>query len=185
MRDREAVDRLKSGDIGGLEELAHAYYVRAVRAAYLITHDRALAEDATQDAFIYAYQRIGRFDSSRPVGPWLLRIVVNNAIDAANRRGRDGILRQPRGSGEEGIPPTELLHDPGALPDELLERAETRDEVWAAVGQLPPKQRAVVVMRYYLDLSEGEIAEELDCPPGTVKWRLHAARARLQALLRL
>jgi RNA polymerase sigma-70 factor (ECF subfamily) len=55
--------------------------------------------------------------------------------------------------------------------------------VIAAVQALPPDQRAAIVLRYYLDLSEAEMAERLDCPPGTVKWRLHAARQRLRTLL--
>ena len=69
-------------------------------------------------------------------------------------------------------------------PETLWERAETAAEVWAALQQLTPRQRAAVVARYYLGLSEAEMAEALECPPSTVKWRLHAARNRLRLLLR-
>jgi RNA polymerase sigma-70 factor, ECF subfamily len=69
MEERKAVERLKRGDVGGLEVLVSRYHTRAVRAAYLIVHDRSLAEDVTQGAFVRAYERIGRFDADRPFGP--------------------------------------------------------------------------------------------------------------------
>ncbi len=73
--------------------------------------------------------------------------------------------------------------DPGRGPEERILAAETRQEMWAAIGCLPPTQRAAVILRYYLDLSEADLAFELACPPGTVKWRLHAARKCLRILL--
>jgi len=79
---------------------------------------------------------------------------------------------------------TDLLVDPSPGPADLAEAAETRQAIWSALGKLPPAQRAVIVLRYYLGLSEAEMADELACPPGTVKWRLHAARERLRRLLR-
>lgn len=183
MREREAVERLREGDVGGLEPLVREHYVRAVRAAYLITRDRPLAEEVAQEAFIRAYERIHRFDLSRPFAPWLLRIVVHGATDAATRRGRERARTASTGE-EQGIAAADLLPEEAPGPDEILARAEERAWVWSALDQLPPTQRAAVVMRYYLDLSEGEMAERLAVPPGTVKWRLHAARQRLQSLLR-
>ena len=76
------------------------------------------------------------------------------------------------------------MTDLGPGPEELAVAAATREAVWTALGQLPPAQRAVIVMRYYLELSEAEMADCLACPPGTVKWRLHAARTHLRRLLR-
>lgn len=169
MDEYRAVARLRQGDIGGLETLVRAYGVRAVRAAALITHDRPLAEDIVQAAFIRAYERIHQFDPARPFGPWFLRSVVNDAVKAVTRH-------KPQA-------PLDALSDPAPGPDELLERAETREAIWEALAQLPPEQRAAVVLRYYLGLSEAEIAGEQDCPPGTVKWRLHEARHKLRALL--
>ena len=182
MEEQEAVARLKRGDIGGLEALVRKYQVQAVRTAYLITRDRALAEDIVQAAFLRAYERIGQFDARRPFGPWFLRSVVNDAVKAATRRERQVSLQA--GSEGEEASLADLLADPGPGPDGLVEAAEIRRAVWAALGKLPPAQRAVIVLRYYLDLSEAEMADELACPPGTVKWRLHAARKRLQTLLR-
>jgi RNA polymerase sigma-70 factor (ECF subfamily) len=182
MEEQEAIARLKRGDIGGLEALVRKYQVQAVRAAYLITRDRALAEDIVQAAFLRAYERIGQFDTGRSFGPWFLRSVINDAVKAAARRKRQVSLEaSPEG---EGASLANLLADPGPGPDDLMEAAEFRQTVWAALGELPPAQRAAIVLRYYLDLSEAEMADELACPPGTVKWRLHAARKRLRTLLR-
>ena len=182
MEEQEAIARLKRGDIGGLEALVCKYQVQAVRTAYLITRDRALAEDIVQAAFLRAYERIGQFDAERPFGPWFLRSVVNDAVKAAARRERQISLEA--GSEGEETSLADLLADPGPGPDDLVEAAEIRQTVWAALGKLPPTQRAAIVLRYYLDLSEAEMAGELACPPGTVKWRLHAARKRLRTLLR-
>jgi RNA polymerase sigma-70 factor (ECF subfamily) len=68
-------------------------------------------------------------------------------------------------------------------PEYLLEQAETRQEVWSALGRLSPPHRAAVVQRYYLDMSETEMAVNLGCPSGTIKSRLHAARTHLRLLL--
>jgi RNA polymerase sigma-70 factor, ECF subfamily len=180
MKEQKAIARLKRGDIGGLDVLVCRYQVRAVRAAYLVVRDRALAEDIVQAAFVRAYERIDQFDAERPFGPWLLRIVVNDAVKAANRRERAVSLEAAR-EGELAL--ADLLADPTPGPASLAEAAATRQAVWKALGRLPPPQRAAIVLRYYLGLSEAEMATTLACPPGTIKWRLHAARKRLRALL--
>ncbi|HIQ01323.1 MAG TPA: RNA polymerase sigma factor [Anaerolineales bacterium] len=182
MEEREAIARLKRGDIGGLEVLVRRYQVQAVRAATLIVRDREIAEDIVQSAFLRAYERIDQFDAGRPFGPWFLRSVVNDAVKAAARRRRQVPLEA--GSAREEASPADLLADPNPGPADLAEAAETRQAVLAALDRLPPAQRAAIVLRYYLGLSEAEMADELACPPGTVKWRLHAARKRLRSLLR-
>ncbi len=179
MDDREAVARLRAGDTAGLEVLMRRHYERAVRSAHLITRDPALAEDVVQEAFLRVYTHIRSFDPSRPFAPWLLRIVVNGAIRAASARERFPAARSRE---ERSI--LDLLPDASPGPEEGAAREEMRRAVWAALGELPPEQRAAVVMRYYLGLSEAEMAAEWDCPPGTVKSRLHKARERLRSLLR-
>ena len=177
MDEHRAIERLKGGDIGGLETLVRAHQTRALRAAYLICRDRALAEDVVQAAFLRTYERIGQFDPERPFKPWFTKIVVNDSIKAASRRERTVRF----GDAED---PVVRLADPGTGPQELLEEAEERRRVWAALEKLPPAQRAVVVGRYYLGMSEAEMSEDASSPPGTIKWRLHAARERLSKLLR-
>jgi RNA polymerase sigma-70 factor, ECF subfamily len=179
MDEHEAVARLKKGDVGALEALVRRYHARAGRAAYLIVRDHALAEDVAQEAFVRAYKGIGRFDSGRPFGPWFMRIVVNEAVGAA--RGRERTVSYE--GGDAGAP-VEWLADPAAGPHELAEEAEQRRRVWAALAKLPPAQRAVVVQRYYLGMSEAEMAEGGGHPTGTIKSRLHAARRELSRLLR-
>jgi RNA polymerase sigma-70 factor, ECF subfamily len=177
MDEREAVDRLKRGEVGALEALVRRYHACAGRAAYLIVRDHALAEDVAQEAFVRAYKGIGRFDSGRPFGPWFMRIVVNEAVGTA--RGRERTVSYEGAAGA----PVEWLADPAAGPHELAE-AEQRRRVWAALAKLPPAQRAVVVHRYYLGMSEAEMAEGGGHPTGTIKSRLHAARRSLSKFLR-
>ena len=177
MDERRAIERLKGGDIGGLEALVRAHQVRAIRAAYLICRDRALAEDVVQAAFVRAYEKIDRFDAKRAFGPWFMKIVINDATKAASRR-----RTVPYTEGDAGS--VLRLADPQGGPQELLEEAEERRRVWAALEKLPPAQRAVMVQRYYLGMSEAEMSESGSSPPGTVKWRLYAARRRLSKLLR-
>lgn len=174
-QEQEAVARLKSGDIGGLQSLVSLYQVRAVRASFLICGDVALAEDVVQAAFLRAYERIGQFDEGRAFGPWFLRSVVNSTL---------GVVRGRRSVPFSDVP--DLMVPAGMsspTPEELIEAAETREAVWATLVQLAPGQRAAVVMRYYLELSDAEISERLDVPPGTVRRRLHDARKRLRVLL--
>lgn len=179
MDERAAVDRLKRGDVGGLEPLVDRYHTRAARAAYLVVHDGALAEDVAQDAFVRAFERIGSFDADRPFGPWFMKLVLNEAIAAARKRGRFA-SREVRGA-EEILA---RLADPAAGPHGLAEAGEVRRRVWRALEELPPIQRAAIVERYYLGLSEAEMSERGASPPGTIKRRLHDARRGLSKLLR-
>jgi RNA polymerase sigma-70 factor (ECF subfamily) len=179
--EREAITCLKRGDIGGLESLVGLYQVRAVRTAYLITQDRALAEDVAQAAFLRVYQHIDQFDPSRPFAPWFLRSVVNASIQAAKRRERQTSLDVP--VAESDLTLADLLPDSSATLDERLEASELQEAVREALKKLSPEQRAAVVQRYYLDLSEAEMADEMNVPPGTVKWRLFTARKQLRVLL--
>jgi len=178
VEERTAVERLKRGDIGGLEALVRKHHTRAGRAAYLIVRDHALAEDVAQGAFVRAYERIGQFDAERPFGPWFMKIVVNDAVEAARRRERTTSYEKA------GVEATmDWLVDPVEGPHEQAEDAEQRRRVWEALEKLPPTQRAAVVQRYYLGMSEAEMSEGGGAPPGTIKSRLYAARRSLSKLL--
>lgn len=176
--EREAIRALKNGDIRGLEPLVRKYQVQAVRAADLITRDQALAEDIVQAAFLRAFERIDQYDKERPFGPWFLRSVINDAVKTVTRR-RVALSMDdlPEVSLQEIWPISE------PEPEQWVENRENHQRIWEALGQLPPEQRAAIVLRYYLELSMEEIGEEMLVPPGTVKWRLHQARARLQKIL--
>lgn len=188
-----AIRRLKHGDIGGLAWLVERYQVRAVRTAYLVTYDRPLAEDVVQAAFLRVYEKIHQFDHTRPFEPWFTRIVVNAAVAAAKKGQRTLSLdvsftstahsANGGGAGEE-FNFAEFLADDTAQPEKLVEDGEIRNAIREALTTLTPDQRAVIVLRYYLGYSEQELAAELNVAPGTVKWRLHAARKQLGVLLR-
>ena len=162
-RDERAwVRGAQAGSASDLEALFRAFWPRAFRAAYLVAHDAAAAEDIAQEAFLAAIRSLDRFDRRRPFGPWLHRIVVNRAIDYARRR-------QLRAESE--------LHEFGAEPPE---RGSARD-LAAAIARLPPEQRAVIVLRHLLDYTPGEIAELLHLPRGTVNSRLRRGLDALRA----
>jgi RNA polymerase sigma-70 factor (ECF subfamily) len=88
MDEKQAIQRLKQGDIGGLEFLVARHQVKAMRAAYLITRDLGLAEEVVQESFLRAFHAIRGFDESRPFEPWLLRIVVNASVKVIQRSAR-------------------------------------------------------------------------------------------------
>jgi RNA polymerase sigma-70 factor (ECF subfamily) len=186
MDERQAIARLKRGDLGGLEALVRCYQVQAVHAAYLIVRDRSLAEDIVQTAFLTAAEKIGGFDSRRPFGPWFLRSVVNAAIKAASRQKRLVSLDTETGkedASKEAFSPADWLAGSLPGPEEQAVTNDTRRAVWRALERLSPEHRAAVILRYFLDLSEAEMVVELDRPLTTVKWWLHAARQQLKALL--
>jgi RNA polymerase sigma-70 factor, ECF subfamily len=135
-----------------------------------------LAEDVTQEAFLQAYRSIWHFDPARPFGPWFMRSVVHAAVKAAQRNSRQAAPDYQEQTLEE------LLADDASVEDQV-ERIGFQDKVWAALQVLSPRQRAVVVQRYFLDMSEREMAVESETAPGTIKWLLHVARKRLRSLL--
>ena len=163
----------------GMEPLVRRHYARSVRAAYLILRDREAAEDVVQGAFARMPGTIEGFDEARPFGPWFSKVVVNDAVKAASRRERTITFYE--GDAEELI---SRVADPARGPQESAEESETRRRVWQALEQLPPAQRAVSVQRYYLGMTEAEMAGSAVSPPGTIKSRLNAARKRLAGLLR-
>lgn len=153
----------KAGDAGAVEELFRRHWPGTYRAAYLVVGDAAAAEDIAQEAFLKAIAALERFDRRRPLAPWLHRIAVNRAIDWTR-------ARRPE------------LHDgpdrPAPPPDTGLS-----DDVVAAVAALEPERRAVVVLRYLLEYTPGEIATMLDLPRGTVNSRLRRGLDELERRL--
>ncbi len=177
--EQQAIICLKQGDVAGLTLLVQAYQVRAVHAALFIVHDRDLAEEIAQEAFLQAYRKIGQFDERRPFGPWFLRIVINHALKAAERQRRFTPIQEA----EDGYNLSEWLIDARPGPEEMTQTEETREALWKAIEQLSPNQRKAVVMRYFLEKDESEMIRELNRPLTTVKWWLHSARQRLKKLL--
>lgn len=164
--ERASVRAAQRGSASGIEALFRLHWPRAYRAAYLVVHDAAAAEDIAQEAFLAAVRSLDRFDRRRPFGPWLHRIVVNRAIDWARARS---------------------LRVQAELPDSLAAPEPRRDGVeqtlLAAIGSLSPEHRAVIVLRHLLEYTPGEIAELLELPRGTVNSRLRRGLDELKGRL--
>lgn len=180
MDDQIALSRLKQGDLNGLEILVNRYQAQAVRAAYLILYDRALAEDVVQSAFLKAAERIHQFDEERPFPPWFFRVVVNDALKAAQKQRYTLTLDE---LDESAVRLVDWLTDSAPPPERQLEEKEIRENLLKAIHCLPTEQRAVIVMQYYLDLSEADMSAKMDRPLSTIKWWLREARKRLRDLL--
>lgn len=178
MTEAQAIRRLKKGDIGGMEELVELYQQKALRTACLITRDEETAKDAVQEAFLRIYQRIRFFDESKPFEPYLLRSVVNTAINLAEKHSKEVGL-------EEDLPPVDmqLLFTRAASTEDEVEYRQLKQEILEGISKLSPRERAVIIERYYLDLSEKEMADMHDVAPGTVKWVLNVARKKLRTFM--
>jgi len=140
------------------EELFRAQYEPMVRLAYLLTRSRAVAEDLVQDSFVRVRPRL---DGLEAPAAYLRRTVTNACYSWHRRRRR-----------EQTVP----VDPPGAAD-------AAPEELWDALAGLAPKRRAVLVLRYYLDLSEAEIADTLGVRPGTVKSLCHRALADLRQVI--
>jgi RNA polymerase sigma-70 factor (ECF subfamily) len=168
-RERAWVRDAQRGSAAALEQLFRSHWPRAYRAALLVVGDAAAAEDIAQESFLAAVRALDRFDRRRPFGPWLHRIVVNRAIDWSRAR----TLRRELAA--------DAVAEPAAPEREPAGRAE---ELAAALAELGAEHRAVIVLRYLLDYTPGEIAELLDLPRGTVNSRLRRGLDRLEEELR-
>jgi RNA polymerase sigma-70 factor, ECF subfamily len=151
----------QAGSAEAMEGLFRLHWRQAHRAAYLVTGDATAAEDIAQESLLAAIRALESFDRRRPFGPWLHRIVVNRASDFARSRA----LR--REVAAEAAPDRPAPGDPPPRP--------YSDQLAAAIARLGPEQRAVVVLRYLLDYTPGEIAALLGLPRGTVNSRLRRA----------
>lgn len=178
MDEQQAIQRLKDNDIGGLEFLVIRYQVKAVRTAYLITRDIGLAEDVVQDSFLQAYRSIHGFDAARPFEPWFMRSVVNASVKVMQKSARQVEVAD---DADESV--FAELAARGESVEAQVESIEVQDQIWDAMQKLSPRQRAVIVQRYFLEMSEAEMAKESGTAAGTVKWMLNAARERLRGLL--
>jgi RNA polymerase sigma-70 factor (ECF subfamily) len=161
--ERAWIRGAQQGSVADLELLFREHWPRAFRAAKLVTGDAAAAEDIAQEAFLAAIRNLDRFDRRRPFAPWLHRIVVNRAIDWTRARR----LRAEVELGEHLPAPPTPEPDGNAL---------------NGIAELPPEHRAVIVLRYLLEYTPGEIAELLDLPRGTVNSRLRRGLDRMKDL---
>ena len=167
MREPEpdVVRRAQAGDLGAFEELVRRCQGDAWRFAYHLTRDRTLADDVTQDAFVRAYRGLHTFSGQSKFTSWLLRIVHNCAADARRRAGRDRALAE---RAAESL----AVHSSGGGVEERL-------RLQAAVDALPQRFREPFVLIEVLGYDYREAAAILQAPIGTLKSRMHRARAAM------
>lgn len=185
--DGAAIARCQQGDIAGLEPLMQRHQVAALRLAYLLTGDRALAEDIVQESFLLALRGIERFHVDQPFAPWLYRIVTNLAkqhkrsatqrheVSVATFDDEDLAFHQGKNAASSSN-----QHDPATQ----VERGEERAALHEALASLTMKQREAVVLRYYLGCDDQTMATILGCRPGTARQRLHEGLRALQTIIR-
>lgn len=171
--ETDLIGRAKRGDTHAYEELVYAHQGIAFRTAYVIAGNAADAEEAAQDGFVKAWRALGRFREGAPFRPWLLQIVANEARNRRRSAGRRAHLLL-RAATEEPS------GDAAPSPEASLLSAETRETLLAAVNELPDDQRTVIALRFFVGLSEQEVADALDLPTGTVKSRSARALDRLR-----
>jgi RNA polymerase sigma-70 factor, ECF subfamily len=171
---QRTLEAARAGDQEAFRLLVEPYLTGAYRTALLIVLDREAAKDAVQEALIRAYRALDQYQSGRPFGPWLGRIVVNEARRMWQRERRQPTLL-------DELP--EIPNSPHDGPEDLLLAQESRESLWQAMARLDDLHRTVLVLRYYQGLSEAEMAEVLGVRAGTVKSRLHNARRRLEEQL--
>jgi RNA polymerase sigma factor (sigma-70 family) len=172
--DPELVERARAGDLDAFSVLTERYQDFGFRVALAVTGNPADAEDATQEGFVRAFRALDRFREGAPFRPWLLKIVLNEARGRRRYRVRSDALGRRIG----GLP-EEFDVDPM---DHVLIQ-ERSEAMAAALRLLQPDHRVVIYLRYFLDLSEDEMAIALDRPRGTVKSRLSRAMSQLRIVV--
>jgi RNA polymerase sigma factor (sigma-70 family) len=169
------VEQAKAGDLDAFERLVVLHQRAALQVAYVIAGPDA--EDAAQEGFVKAFRALGRFRSGSPFRPWLLRIVANEARNhrrSAARRAGLALRLAERPPGGEAVERS---------PEEAVLGALSRADLVRAVSGLPERDRLTLAYRFFVGLSEAEMATAMACRPGTVKSRLARALSRLRQAL--
>lgn len=181
--DAELAGRARSGDDRAFAELVRRYHGEVYALALRALKNPEDAEDVAQEAFVRAFRALDRFDPERRFGAWMYAITARLSIDAhRRRRGRFVSLSVP----QEGTSEEERaweLPDPGAGPAEEVQSTDLAARLEAYVERLPADYRVAILLRHAYELSYEEIAAALDAPVGTVKARIHRARAQLRGWL--
>lgn len=176
LEERDLIVKSCAGDGRAFGELVRAHQQVALRVAYLVVRNSHDAEEVAQDAFVKAFRALAGFRDDEPFRPWLLRIVRNEALNRV--RGRQ---RRERAS-------QRLMADPGSggaapSPESFVVTGDDSGAILAAMDRLPLRYREVVHHRFLLGLSEGEVAQVLGMPKGTVKSRTSRGLKGLRGLL--
>jgi RNA polymerase sigma factor (sigma-70 family) len=178
--EAELIESSAHGDQEAFQQLWEIHHAAAMAAALRFCHQRALAEEITQGAFLLAWRGLPRFQKGSPFRPWLMRILFRHALDVIENQ---GTYLQPISLDSAVEPDVQFGLDSHMEQADLQEQVAQREEVRQALAQLNAEQRRVIALRYGADLTEVDIAQVLGWPVGTVKSRLNRARERLRVLL--
>ncbi len=174
--DIQWVKRCQSGDISAFDSLVLRHKDRIYRLVYRMLNGGNDVDDATQEVFLKAYRKIRGFRCQSSFSTWLTRIAVNYCISYLRNQRRLRFL-------PVGIFSHRDQRQSSAEPQMTVERAEKCAKVYQSISSLSPKQRAVIILRYFEDHSCEETASILNCSVGTVKSRLFHARKKLKERL--
>jgi RNA polymerase sigma-70 factor (ECF subfamily) len=163
--DSDLVRQVLAGDIDAYEGLVSRYQTRLFWASYKLLGNHEDAGDVTQEAFVKVYERLDRFDISRRFYTWIYRIAMNLSIDRLRQRSRAG--RSPL---------TDEIVDKGDAPDAGLLGDELQREVRETLDDLPPRYRALLLLRDVEGMSGKAISDSTGVGHATVRWRIHRAR---------
>jgi RNA polymerase sigma-70 factor (ECF subfamily) len=178
--DADAVARALGGNEAAQRALYETHHAAAFRLAYLLLRDTCDAEEVVQDAFVYIFRNLHRYDAERgSFWAWLRVIVVSRCRNRRRRRHVPLVSLELLGADSDALSDSELAHDPvGAL-----ERLGTQRAVWEALQQVSPGARDALVLRYYEGLSYVEIAEILGCSNEAARARVAHGKTQLRRLL--
>jgi RNA polymerase sigma-70 factor (ECF subfamily) len=172
--DRTLVDVCLAGERGAFDVIVERHRRQVYQLCYRYVGNHEDAADLAQDAFIRAFKGLGGFKGESTLSTWLYRIAVNVCLNRLS-------LKTPR---SEPLEPADRADAGAERPDAALIRSERAAQVRAAIRQLPPKQRATLILRIYHDLPHEEIARTLGSSVGAAKANLFHALANLKKLLR-
>lgn len=187
--DRDLVERCRDRDGAAFNEVVDRYKTKVYNYLFRMMGNAADAEDLTQEVFVRLYTSLDSFRSQASLSTWLFRIAGNLCIDhfrrAKKHRAVAFSLDEPleRDNSEGGGGQTHEVADMTYEPHRVAERAEATQQIQQALGQLPEKLRAVLILHDIEGMPYEEIAQVVDCPLGTVKSRLFNARLQLRQRL--
>ncbi len=183
--DPELVERFKGGDRRAFDEIVHRYQHRVYTLCVRWMRDDRIAEEVSQDVFIALFRSLVNFRGDAQLSTWIFRVVINHCKNRKLYRHRRAEDRHEPLEGtrdEDDAPARQLAHD-GPGTDAGLIRSESEQLVREALTVLDDEQRQIILLRDVEDRSYEEIADLLGLPRGTVKSRLHRARAQLAQVL--
>jgi RNA polymerase sigma-70 factor (ECF subfamily) len=172
----ELLAKARRGDESAREGIAREYRQAVYLFSLHLVGNPEDAKDLTQDTMLRFFSTLGRFQTGRPVRPWLFAIARNRARDLWRR----AKIRRHEPLDEEIPDLSTALSDSGTNPEADTLQRERRRLLWKAISRLDGAKREILVLRDFHDFSYAEIAQVLDIPAGTVMSRLHAARQALR-----